>query len=206
MITALVKNADRMMSSASVLEEGIELTFVDGCSGLIPFNDLPEVSAGGGLKDLELPTPYEVILITAEGDRYEIPWDFARHYCDPTYRPRIEAQARQARESLGSRIRERRETAGLTQAELSAHAGIGRVTLTRIEKGEHSPRTETLTAIARALGVEVEDFDLAASASKSMTHNDMALGQFSGCGTACMAAAQTIRPTAAGTLPHACHR
>ena len=160
MITTLVKNADRMMSSASALDEGIELTFVDGCSGLIPFSDLPEVSAGGGLKNLELPTPYEVILITARGDRSEIPWDFARHYCDPTYRPRIEAQARQARESLGGRIRERREAGSLTQAELSSRAGIGRVTLTRIEKGEHSPRTETLTAIARALEVEVEDLIL----------------------------------------------
>ena len=160
MVTTLVKNADRMMSSASVLEEGIELTFVDGCSGLIPFGDLPEVSAGGGLKNLELPTPYEVILTTAGGDQSEIPWDFARHYCDPTYRPLIEAQARRACESLGSRVREYRETAGLTQAELSARAGIGRVTLTRIETGERSPRTETLTAIARVLIVEVEDLIL----------------------------------------------
>ena len=160
MATTLVTNADRMMSSASVLDDGIELTFVDGCSDLIPFSDLPEVAEGGGLKDLELPTPYEMILITVRGDQSEIPWDFARHYCDPTYRPRIETQARQARESLGGRIRERREAAGLTHAELATRAGIGRVTLTRIEKGEHSPRTETLTAIARALSVEVEDLIL----------------------------------------------
>ena len=151
MITALVKNADRMMSSASVLDEGIELTFVDGCSGMIPFSDLPEVAEGSGFKDLELPTPYEVILITVSGDRAEIPWDFARHYCDPAYRPRIEAQARQARESLGGRIRAFRKTAGLTQVELSSRARIGRVTLARLEIGEHSPRTETLTAIARVL-------------------------------------------------------
>ena len=160
MATTLVTNADRMMSSASVLDGGIELTFVDGCSGLIPFSELPEVAEGGGLKDLELPTPYEMILVTVDGGHSEIPWDFARHYCDPTYRPRIEAQARQARDSLGGRIRERREAGGFTQAELSSRAGIGRVTLTRIEKGEHSPRTETLTAIARALGVEVEDLIL----------------------------------------------
>ena len=160
MVTTLVKNADRMMSSASVLDEGIELTFVDGCSGLIPFRDLPEVAEGGGFRALELPTPYEMILITADGERSEVPWDFARHYCNPTYRPRIEAQARQARDDLGGRIREYREAAGLTQTELSSRAGIGRVTLTRIEKGEHSPRTETLTAIARVLGVEVEDLIL----------------------------------------------
>ena len=74
MATTLVTNADRMMSSASVLDEGIELTFVDGCSGLIPFSDLPEVAEGGGLKNLELPTPYEIVLITARGDQSEIPW------------------------------------------------------------------------------------------------------------------------------------
>ena len=156
MVTTLVKNADRMMSSASALDEGIELSFMDGCSGLIPFSDLPEVAAGGGFKELELPTPYEMILITVSGERSEVPWDFARHYCDPTYRPRIEAQARQTRDDLGRRIREHRDAAGLTQAELSSRAGIGRVTLTRIEKGEHSPRAETLTAIARVLEVEVE--------------------------------------------------
>ena len=166
MATTLVKNADRMMASASALDEGIELTFVDGCSGLIPFSDLPEISEGGGLKNLELPTPYEIVLTTVRGDQSEIPWDFARHYCDPTYRPRIEAQARQARASLGGRIRERREAAGLTQAELATRAGIGRVTLTRIERGEHSPRTETLTAIARALGAEVEDLILPPSRRK----------------------------------------
>ena len=160
MATTLVKNADRMMASASTLDEGIELAFVDGCSGLIPFSDLPEVAEGGGFRDLELPTPYEMILTMVSGERSEIPWDFARHYCDPTYRPRIEAQARQARADLGGRIRERRETAGWTQVELSSRAGIGRVTLARIEKGEHSPRTETLTEIARALGAEVEDLIL----------------------------------------------
>ena len=160
MVTTLVKNADRMMASASALDGGIELTFIDGCSGLIPFSDLPEVAEGGGLKDLELPTPYEMILVTVGGGRSEVPWDFARHYCDPTYRPRVEAQARQARESLGGRIRGCREAAGLTQAGLSSRAGIGRATLARIEKGEHSPRTETLTALARTLGVEVEDLIL----------------------------------------------
>ena len=98
---------------------------MDGSSGLIPFSDLPEVAEGNGLKDLELPTPYEMILITVSGERSEVPWDFARHYCDPTHRPRIEAQARQARESLGGHIRERREAAGLTQMVLSSRAGIG---------------------------------------------------------------------------------
>ena len=42
----------------------------------------------------------------------------------------------------------------MTQVALSSCAGIGRATFARVETGEHGPRTETLTAIARALGVE----------------------------------------------------
>ena len=38
--TTLVKNAYPVMSFASVLDDGMDLTFVDGCSGWILFNDL----------------------------------------------------------------------------------------------------------------------------------------------------------------------
>jgi len=37
------------------------------------------------------------------------------------------------------------------------NAGIGRVTLVRIEKGEQSPRYETLIALSRALGLPLAD-------------------------------------------------
>ena len=175
MATTLVKNADRMMSSASVLEEGIELTFVDGCSGLIPFSDLPEVSEGGGLKELELPTPYEMVLTTVRGDLSEIPWDFARHYCDESYRPTIEAIAMQGRRTLGGRIRYHRESAGLTQVSLARAADIGRVTLVRLEKGEQTPRFKTLEAIAQALGIRVPELLIEPDSlleQSSMSRND----------------------------------
>ena len=37
----LVKNANRMMTVASLLKHGIELSFADGAKGLIPYSDLP---------------------------------------------------------------------------------------------------------------------------------------------------------------------
>ena len=157
MEAALVKNADRMMLSAVPLDEGIEVTFADGRSGLVPFRDLPEVSSGGGVARLEVPNPYEITVVMVKGESTEIPWDFARHYCDQSYRPRVEAVARQGRESLGRRIRELREAAGLTQGELAERSAIGRVTLVRIEQGGQSPRFTTLTAMAGALELAVED-------------------------------------------------
>ena len=157
MTATLVKNADRMMWSATLLDEGIELTFADGCSGLIPFGALPDVIAGGGVRQLELPNPYEMVIVMADGESTEIPWDFARHYCDQSYRPKIEAIARRGRRSLGRRIREIRDGAELTQEDLAARASIGRVTLARIENGQQSPRFNTLAAIASALGLTVDE-------------------------------------------------
>ena len=159
-VTTLVRNADRMMCSAALLDEGIELTFADGCSGLVPFGALPDVIAGGGARQLELPNPYEMVVVMADGESAQIPWDFARHYCDPSYRPRIAAVAQQRRESLGRRVRKLRDAAGLTQEGLAVRASIGWVTLARIESGQQSPRFKTLTAIAGALNLPVDDLIL----------------------------------------------
>ena len=152
MSAVLVKNADRMMTSADPLKEGIEITFADGRRGLVPFTDVPEVGKFENLTSVELPNPYEVILQTKLDDTVELPWDFVRHYCDASYRPRVEAVALVGRQAIGARIRELRRSAGLTQEALALAAGIGRVTLVRIENGEQSPRYETLASLAQALG------------------------------------------------------
>ncbi|MEO7665922.1 MAG: helix-turn-helix transcriptional regulator [Dehalococcoidia bacterium] len=152
MAPVLVANADRMMTSAEVLEPGIRLTFADGRTGTIPFKDLPDIGDASRIASVEIPDPYEVIIRLADGRVTEIPWDFARHYCDPGYEPRIRAVAARGRQSIGARIRELRQSSGLTQDQLATKARIGRVTLVRIEKGEQSPRYETLESIAFALG------------------------------------------------------
>ena len=157
MSAVLVKNADRMMTSANLLAEGIEVAFADGRQGLIPFAAIPEIAGLADVAGIELPNPYEIHLRNARGETIELPWDFARHYCDATYRPRVEAVGAAGKALLGSRIRASREAAGMTQAALAKAAGIGRVTLVRIEHGEQSPRYESLTALARALETPVAD-------------------------------------------------
>ncbi len=157
MNVVLVKNANRMMNTASLLDDGIELSFADGLRGLIPYGEIPAVGNREGISGLELPNPYEMVLQTAKGESVEIPWDFARHYCDATYRPTIEAIAALGRQTVGERVRRYRESVGLTQDALARAAEIGRVTLVRLEKGEQSPRFKTLKAVADALGMEAPD-------------------------------------------------
>lgn len=147
----LVKNADRMMTSANPLKEGVEIAFADGCTGLIPFAAIPEIGDLSNLVEIELPNPYQVILSNSRGEVVELPWDFTRHYCDAAYQPKVEIRATEGRQSLGARIRKLREAAGMTQEELAATAGIARVTLVRVEGGAQSPRYETLVSLAKAL-------------------------------------------------------
>ncbi len=153
MSTVMVAHADRMMARVQPREEGIEVVFVDGCGGVIPFGDIPQIGGLAGLREIELPNAYEVLLRSTKGDTIELGWDLARHYCDASYRPRIEAAAAAARRHLGRHIRELREAANLSQEALASNAGIGRATLARIEKGHHSPRYDTLVALAGALSV-----------------------------------------------------
>ncbi|MBI4198024.1 MAG: helix-turn-helix transcriptional regulator [Chloroflexi bacterium] len=150
-LATYVKNGDRMMTYARAVKEGIELAFADGFTGLVPYADLPEIGELANLAAIELPNPYEVILKNTAGETSELPWDFARHYCDPSYEGRVMAIAALGRQAIGSRIRRLREASEMTQAELASAAGVGRVTLVRIESGEQSPRYETLVALAAAL-------------------------------------------------------
>lgn len=146
-----------MMTRANASEQGIEVAFADGCTETIGYADLPEIGSLSNPDDLDLPNPYKVVLRNRCGETVEVPWDFVRHYCDSSYRPRVEQIAASGRSTLGDRIRQLRESARMTQAELATAAGIGRVTLVRIENGDRSPRYETLTALANALGHSTAD-------------------------------------------------
>ena len=60
---------------------------------------------------------------------------------------------------MGFRIREIRESKGMSQTELSLKSGVTRATIWRLESGEDTvtTTTKTLFSIAEALGVTVND-------------------------------------------------
>jgi transcriptional regulator with XRE-family HTH domain len=60
--------------------------------------------------------------------------------------------------NFASRLKEEREKAGLTQAELAAAANMNRVSVARLESGEREPAWETVEAICDALGVSCDQF------------------------------------------------
>jgi len=56
-----------------------------------------------------------------------------------------------------NRLRELRETRGLTQEELAKILGVTRQTIIAIEKGKYDPSLRLAFKIARFFGVKIED-------------------------------------------------
>ena len=62
-----------------------------------------------------------------------------------------------AEPKLGSRLREARTAAGLTQAELATRVAVSRKTINTVENGVFIPSTLLALKLAAALGKRVED-------------------------------------------------
>ena len=60
------------------------------------------------------------------------------------------------RRTIIDRLRSLREQKKWTQQELADAAGVTRSAIARLESAEHSPRLETLHAVARVLGYDVD--------------------------------------------------
>ena len=58
---------------------------------------------------------------------------------------------------LGRRLSELRDKRGLSQTQLADMAGVGRAHLSQIENGAVAARIDTLYAIAKVLGLKMEE-------------------------------------------------
>jgi transcriptional regulator with XRE-family HTH domain len=61
------------------------------------------------------------------------------------------------RNKFGEKVRELRRARGLSQEELAFRAGIHRNYLGGIERGERNPALDNISAIAKALGVDLSE-------------------------------------------------
>jgi putative transcriptional regulator len=68
----------------------------------------------------------------------------------------VPAKKRTRAPERGYRIKESRKRAGLTQGQLAAAVGVGRVSIARVETGTRKPSMALALKIARELGESVE--------------------------------------------------
>lgn len=62
-------------------------------------------------------------------------------------------------EWVGSKIKEKRKSAELTQVELAQKSNLPQSHISRLESGQHSPSHKTLVRIANALDIPVSELD-----------------------------------------------
>jgi DNA-binding XRE family transcriptional regulator len=67
-----------------------------------------------------------------------------------------ELEAARARFKMGTKVLRQRLAAGLTQQQLADVSGVAQGDISKIERGQSNPTTETLDALARPLGVSLE--------------------------------------------------
>lgn len=152
----MVENAMRIVIKARLVGEALEVHFADGAHGILP----PVVVRGTHRvppTGLAIPSPHKVVLRFGRSSNETLPWDYLRGFCDRGYEPRAKTSADEGRARLGRRIAALRRARALSQSELAAAAGIGRVTLARIETGVQSPTMATLDGLARALKLAFAD-------------------------------------------------
>jgi transcriptional regulator with XRE-family HTH domain len=63
------------------------------------------------------------------------------------------------RKNLGNKLRQAREKAGLTQADLAEKAGVNPNYYATVERGENNPSFEKLQKILKVLGIKSLDID-----------------------------------------------
>jgi transcriptional regulator with XRE-family HTH domain len=83
------------------------------------------------------------------GVKIDFPSDFVLHFCEPSYA--FSKNKGRAVSGVGGRIREIRQSRGLTLDALSAKSGVAKPNLSRLENDKVTPTFETLKTIAKAL-------------------------------------------------------
>ena len=140
---------------------GLIVRFADGLMGQVEWTRLgieeplwqrliPEsatVGSRGGTIDI----------LTRDGDLFEIDGAAVRAAIDSKAALRVAEWARGSDASVGDRVRSARRRAGLTQTALADRIGMDQAVISRIERGKHRPRYDTLRRLADGIGLSVPE-------------------------------------------------
>jgi ribosome-binding protein aMBF1 (putative translation factor) len=115
----------------------------------------------GELQDLHLesatsaPGAKAIEIATASGRLFHIGSASVRAVIDQKFAQRLAHESDAATHSLGERLRKARERSGVTQQELESRSGLAQALISKLERGKHQPRFDTLQRYADGLGVSV---------------------------------------------------
>ena len=100
----------------------------------------------------------------SQREMHEIPGDVIRMVTDADYRAYVVKLASRWADRIGRHLAGIRKARGLTQKAVAEAAGLGRVSLAKVEAGRVEPAFSTVVKLLAAMGARVQDLpDLKAS-------------------------------------------
>jgi DNA-binding XRE family transcriptional regulator len=139
-------------------KDGLWVEYADGLSGFVIWREMGLEDVVGSLvpESATVGSRGRAIELSArDGGQFEIDAAAVRALLDARFAGGLAARARDADRDVGRRVREARKAAGLTQVELGERAGLDQAVISRLERGLHVPRLDTLRRIADALDLSV---------------------------------------------------
>ncbi|HEY7768452.1 helix-turn-helix transcriptional regulator [Longimicrobium sp.] len=139
-------------------DHSLWIAFGDGLSGSVQPRDI-------GFDDplelcLETATvaPYHsgVQVLDRGGDLVDIDGGSLRAVLDGAFAQKILLQAESSNRQIGERLKGHRLTAGVTQVQLAERSGLDQAIISKLERGKHQPRWDTIQRYANGLGVAPE--------------------------------------------------
>ncbi len=134
--------------------------FGDGVSGFV---DWEQLGLKSKVADLLLETSTvgdigeSVEIVQRDGKLLEIDADVIRAIIDKGLAALIATDAKKSDQKVGEGVRWARETAKLSQKELSKITGIDQAIISKLERGSHQPRFDTLERISKGLGISLTE-------------------------------------------------
>jgi ribosome-binding protein aMBF1 (putative translation factor) len=92
-----------------------------------------------------------------DGELFDIDSVSLRAILDRDFARAVSQEARVSDAAVGRRVRAARRSAGLTQTALGERAGLDQAVISRLERGKHEPRLDTLRRVAAALELGLPD-------------------------------------------------
>jgi DNA-binding XRE family transcriptional regulator len=149
-----------MHAAYSEVDDCLWLEFGDGLRTAVAWGEVGVAEERHALL-METVTAAEdlasVEVLQADGQIFDIDSGLLRMLADKKHAARVEARATQSRQGVGHRMRAKRQAAGLTQADVAEHSGLDQGMISKLERGKHRPRLDTLSRYSAALGLTVSE-------------------------------------------------
>jgi DNA-binding XRE family transcriptional regulator len=138
----------------------VRVRFVNGDSVEVPcltlWQDRPQKPLWERLR-VDAKTRGSLLVPTRQGTREEIPGDVIRMMSDAAYRAYIVRLASLWAQRVGRHLATLRKARGLTQKVVAEAAGLGRVSLAKVETGKVEPSFSTVVKLLAAMGARIQD-------------------------------------------------